>query len=613
MAVQPHFELSNPNLYLSGLCIFVGGILASAAGIGGGGIFVALLMVIEGFSAYNAVPLSKAMIFAGSVLSFILLSRKKHPETQAPLIHFDLGKLMVPMALSGTLFGVYLNFILPEWVLVSCLVTLLSLVTLRTIHTGISKWREEQEAFKQRGTVRELVPLSDEEDRRDSIVPLPHVIQPAIGKTQQHVDGSPVTTASGGPSHPPSPEKPVRSLGTVMETTGRDSIDEDGSESTPVSLDGSTAAPSANVIGQPLGTWLPGGPRMRRSLSHDYSEQGSPSASAAQRRLVSDPPDTATNPGATTLPLPPMPLEQDAGTPSKADHRPSPFQPLPRLHYSDKMMRTSSVPLLLPRVSVDDWEFPATEGGGAATLAADSPRRGSSVADMDGVAGAIRLSIESAETVAEGSATLIADRQVTLDHGSDWRDHPVDVAGLLLILAGIITCGALRHHLSDTEDSTVLTVIVVTLPTVGCVVAACFYVLQVTKLTGWRLRQVAPFPCVAFLTGICSGLLGIGGGLIFSPFFVFMGVDPMVTVSTASFCVVFTATSTTSQYLLSNRVPRDFAVFYGAITTCASFVGVKLVHYIQKKTGRKSFVIVVVGVAVGVSAILACVKFVAGL
>ena len=52
---------------------------------------------------------------------------------------------------------------------------------------------------------------------------------------------------------------------------------------------------------------------------------------------------------------------------------------------------------------------------------------------------------------------------------------------------------------------------------------------------------------MAFVTGVLAGLVGIGGGLIFSPFMVWAGVNPHVAVATSTFCVIFTSTSTTLQ------------------------------------------------------------------
>ncbi len=50
---------ADPWLYATAAGIVIAGILASSAGIGGGGLFVALLMFVGGFTPHEAVPLSK--------------------------------------------------------------------------------------------------------------------------------------------------------------------------------------------------------------------------------------------------------------------------------------------------------------------------------------------------------------------------------------------------------------------------------------------------------------------------------------------------------------------------------------------------------------------------
>merc|ERR1719502_687674 len=97
----------------TGLIIF--GSLCAAAGIGGGGIIVSVLMNFGELSPHDAVLLSKAIVFFGSVCSLILnlgkrsLSSKDQDTTETapePLINWHIAKIIVPMALVGTLLGV---------------------------------------------------------------------------------------------------------------------------------------------------------------------------------------------------------------------------------------------------------------------------------------------------------------------------------------------------------------------------------------------------------------------------------------------------------------------------------------------------------------------------
>jgi len=144
--VQPYdiysIDFQDPALYYTAASIFVAGVLASAAGIGGGGIFVAVLMVAANFSPHQAVPLSKALIFSGAVMSFMVNVRKRDNRGQR-LIQLELVKNIVPMALGGTLFGVMLNAYTPRAVLVLCLAFLLVIMTLKLLSQAIKSYRQE--------------------------------------------------------------------------------------------------------------------------------------------------------------------------------------------------------------------------------------------------------------------------------------------------------------------------------------------------------------------------------------------------------------------------------------------------------------------------------------
>merc|ERR1719189_2270831 len=98
---------------------------------------------------------------------------------------------------------------------------------------------------------------------------------------------------------------------------------------------------------------------------------------------------------------------------------------------------------------------------------------------------------------------------------------------------------------------------------------------------GWDRKQVFSYQAMAVFTGCFAGLVGVGGGLIFSPFFLVMGMDPAVSVATSSTCVLFTSSSTTAQYLLEDRVIMSLALVYGLATTVASYCGTSLVHMVQ--------------------------------
>lgn len=114
------------------LLIFLASILANATGIGGGGIFVPVLILIMGFTITEAIPLSKALILGGAIAALIVNWSRIHPYSNISLINFPVVSLLHPMLMLGTIIGVILNRAFPEWLILTLLIVTLVGVTKKT-------------------------------------------------------------------------------------------------------------------------------------------------------------------------------------------------------------------------------------------------------------------------------------------------------------------------------------------------------------------------------------------------------------------------------------------------------------------------------------------------
>jgi len=146
-------------------------------------------------------------------------------------------------------------------------------------------------------------------------------------------------------------------------------------------------------------------------------------------------------------------------------------------------------------------------------------------------------------------------------------------------------------------------------PTILCLGVMVHYGRFAMINEGWTAMEVLKYEGMSVCTGCLAGLVGIGGGLIFSPFFLLMGVEPAVAVATSSTCVIFTSSSTTLQYLFTDRIVMTLALAYGIVNLVASYVGTSFVHWLQDNYGtRKSYITGIVGVGVAISAGLSITK-----
>ncbi|KAL0019812.1 hypothetical protein WJX77_007123 [Trebouxia sp. C0004] len=97
------------------VCIVtVVGALSTAAGAGGGALFVPLFKSLLEFSVKDSAATSQAIITGGAIAgaSFALFqTHPQHPDKS--LIQFDLALLLIPSLLLGTSIGVILNHMIP--------------------------------------------------------------------------------------------------------------------------------------------------------------------------------------------------------------------------------------------------------------------------------------------------------------------------------------------------------------------------------------------------------------------------------------------------------------------------------------------------------------------
>jgi len=126
------------------------GSLAAGAGIGGGGLFVPLFAFVLGVGAKAAVPMSKATILGGALGNMMSLAFARHPDKakRKPLIDYEASTFMQSGELLGVVFGVLLNLILPEIMIIVFLAVLLSFNAYKTLQKGVNKYRDETKKMK---------------------------------------------------------------------------------------------------------------------------------------------------------------------------------------------------------------------------------------------------------------------------------------------------------------------------------------------------------------------------------------------------------------------------------------------------------------------------------
>lgn len=407
---------NDPATYHCAVFLALSGSLAAAAGIGGGGIIVAVLMFMGDMAPHDAVPMSKAVVFAGAIVSSGMNMRKRGPDGR-PLIDFDIVAAVVPLALAGTLVGVWLNSrVSPEVIIFILLGTFAVMIT---------------------STANKLSEQCAEQAKED-------VTSPVLAQVR---------------------ELPLR------------------------------------VNRSPFGEGF--------------------RAEDAAEALVSQNAKAAAN--------------------AKAERK--------------NMTLVWTLAALLASVIL----------GGVLH-----------------------------KHMLDCHIGIAAGRLATCE------------SVLLNILFGN------PHHFLGGANGMGLAAFPLVASGMLCLI--CFILMWL----GFSSRSVAgmakfdnsfKYSVMAFCTGMLAGLVGIGGGLIFSPFMVYYGVNPHVAVATSTFCVIFTSTSTTLQYSLMGRIFFPLAVVYGVCNQLSSYVGTRFIHALQDRYPyNKTYPTAIVLIAIVVSALLTVAK-----
>uniref|UniRef100_A0A0E0FU94 Sulfite exporter TauE/SafE family protein n=1 Tax=Oryza nivara TaxID=4536 RepID=A0A0E0FU94_ORYNI len=115
------------------------------------------------------------------------------------------------------------------------------------------------------------------------------------------------------------------------------------------------------------------------------------------------------------------------------------------------------------------------------------------------------------------------------------------------------------------------------------------------------------FPVAALLTGVMSGLFGIGGGLLLNPVLLQIGVPPKTASSTTMFMVLFCASMSMVQFIILGVDGIVTALVYAITCFVASIVGLVVIQGAIRKSGRVSLIVFMVAAILALSVVvIAC-------
>jgi len=120
----------------------------------------------------------------------------------------------------------------------------------------------------------------------------------------------------------------------------------------------------------------------------------------------------------------------------------------------------------------------------------------------------------------------------------------------------------------------------------------------------WTRTNTFAMSVIGFIAGLLAGLLGIGGGVIFSPVMLEFGVLPEVAAATSSFMILFTSLAAIIQFSILGRIITDYAIWFGIIGFLCSLLGQAFLTRLVKKYQKTSFIVFCISAIIAVSTIL---------
>jgi len=117
-------------------------------------------------------------------------------------------------------------------------------------------------------------------------------------------------------------------------------------------------------------------------------------------------------------------------------------------------------------------------------------------------------------------------------------------------------------------------------------------------------KQLINLLVFAFLGGWISGALGLGGGSIFNPLMIAMGIPPTVSTSTGMYMIMLSSFMSSILYISYGRLNLAYAAWLGFWTSLGILAGLAIIKKIMAKYNRQSIIVFILAGVMGASALM---------
>lgn len=104
-------------------------------------------------------------------------------------------------------------------------------------------------------------------------------------------------------------------------------------------------------------------------------------------------------------------------------------------------------------------------------------------------------------------------------------------------------------------------------------------------------KRLAQLLALGFVGGCLAAALGLGGGSIYNPALLALGVPPKVTAATGLYLITFSKIASTLVYFLNDQLDIMYGLWISFWSCVGMLVGFGISKYYMKKTGRQSIIV----------------------
>jgi uncharacterized membrane protein YfcA len=104
-------------------------------------------------------------------------------------------------------------------------------------------------------------------------------------------------------------------------------------------------------------------------------------------------------------------------------------------------------------------------------------------------------------------------------------------------------------------------------------------------------KNIAILVCLGFFGGLIAGACGIGGGIIYNPVFLYLGMPPLVTAASGLYLICFGRAASTAVFLVFNQINISYGLWMSFCAAIGTVVSTYAARWYYRNSGRQSFIV----------------------